>query len=129
MTTPTEPTRWKSPYRDADDYRWNRQYDARNGVREVIRGILTDASDREVFGNRRRIVDRIQDALGAVAPERRAVLADTLVDTYEAWLAVYRAGAGPAASVEAHRPFGRLLDEAAFAQIAGVRFLFAASAA
>lgn len=81
-------------------------------------------SDRggDLFMRGAAIAD-LRTALMAVAPERRPWLVATLADLYEVWVAARDAG-DLAVRQEAWKPLGRVLDDAAAAQLAGMRFLF-----
>lgn len=105
-------------------YLWDRQWDARDAVGMALRSTV---SRHMVAGIRDRVgaADAMTDILGAVVPERRGLLIDTMIDLYEQYAAVREATPDVKASaVAAYQSYVRVVRDAAHAQIAGTVFLF-----
>jgi hypothetical protein len=109
-----------------EQHLWDRKYDARDGVGMALRMTLNGNVDRTTGKVNRVTATYVMSAiLGAVVPERRLLLVDTMIDLFERWYAVNAATPDDrTATVAAHRPFMNVVRDAADAQIAGIVSLF-----
>jgi hypothetical protein len=104
------------------EHLWDRRYEARQGVKDALTGVLHSTINRETGKVETYMATMAMEAvLGAVAPERRCLIVGTLIELWERWYAVRE---DEAVRREAWRPIGSLLADAAHAQIAGTVALF-----